>query len=44
MNNDHRIRAAMAAQEMRQEIVPARELPGEFVRTNSCDELINEIL
>ena len=44
MNNEHRIRAALAAQEMRQEIVPARELPGEFVRTNTCDELINEIL
>ncbi len=44
MNNDHRIRAAIAAQEMRQEIVPARELPGEFVRTNSCEELLNEIL
>lgn len=44
MDNSHRIRAALAAQEMRENMIPARELPGEFVRTNSCEELINEIL
>jgi len=44
MDNSHRIRAAQEAQQMRQNIVPARELPGEFVRTESCAELIDAIL
>jgi hypothetical protein len=44
MDNTHRIQAAMEAQQMRQSIVPARELPGEFVRTESCAELIDAVL
>ncbi len=44
MDNAHRVRAALAAQEMRENTIPAREMPGEFIRTNSCQELINEIL
>ncbi|EQC51334.1 amidoligase family protein [Bacteriovorax sp. DB6_IX] len=44
MTNEHRIEAARQAQQMRQNIVPARELPGEFVRSESCAELIDAIL
>ncbi len=44
MTNAHRVQAAREAQQMRQNIVPARELPGEFVRTESCAELIDAIL
>lgn len=44
MTNEHRIEASRLGQQMRQNVTPARELPFEFVKTRSCDELINSIL
>ncbi|EQC44196.1 amidoligase family protein [Bacteriovorax sp. Seq25_V] len=44
MTNEHRVEAARKGQQMRNGIVPARELPYEFVKTQNCTQLINSIL
>ena len=44
MTNEHRVQAAREAMRQRQSITPAREIPGEFVRTENCADLLGDIL
>ncbi len=44
MTNEHRVEAAQEGMRQRQSIVPAREVPGEFVRTENCADLLTDVL
>ncbi len=44
VSNERRIEAAREGQRRRNNIVPAREAPGQFVRTENCADLLSGVL
>lgn len=44
MTHEQRVQAAAAADRQRAAIVPAREVPGDFVRSDSCVDLVGAFL